>query len=640
MKRSRRRKFFPGETFFLSPQIRICAMMFLAFVLFSVLGIQLWRIQVFHRRDYEEKALRQSVRKIRIPPMRGKILASDGSPLAVNRLSCDARLHLSEMRRARTDATIKHVLAEAERAAQCTGRKNPLTKERVLRHLNTRPGVPMELFQDLSEIEQARLWELSPRIEGLEISAQPLRFYPGGTLAAHLIGYVQEADSGRASDREEFFYYYPDLKGKTGIEKVCDDTLNGAPGRELVLVNSKGFVIEHLEKPLEAKNGGDVVLTIDIRAQRIAENLMAGKTGALVVLNARTGAVIAMVSAPSFRPGDFVPGISAEKYRALTSDPGKLFLNRATMGAYMPGSVIKPLCAIACLESGISADETVVCRGRTPLGYGGIACSNRYGHGEMDLYNAIKKSCNVYFVENAVKIGIDLLSAAYASAGIGRKTGIEIPERTGFLPVNGPRWNEKETAYVGFGQGKILVTPLQVANYIAAIANGGTLWTPYLIESIRSPEGARTPDPFRSGQRKRGTLAASPETLEIVREGMRRVVNERGGSGVRARISKSVLYGKTGTADVGKDSAHTKDVWFGGFAANPVSGELYSIAVLVEHGESGGRTAAPIAGKFFDQFFPDKPAPASAGAGAGAGAKERAFSAGSSGTSTFSQEPI
>lgn len=612
MNSSRRQDPPPEESSVLSPQVRICVMMFFSFVLFSILGIQLWRIQVYHRRDYREKALRQSVRKIRIPPVRGRILASDGTALASNRLSCDAKLHLSEMRKPRMDETLRYILSESERAARCIGRENPLTKESILRHLNTRPGVPMDLFQDLSEIEQAQLWELAPRIEGLEISAQPLRFYQNGSLAAHLIGYVQRADPGHAADREEFFYYYPDLMGKSGLEKFCNDVLNGTPGCELVLVNSKGFVSEHLEKPQKAKKGNDVILTLDIRAQGIAEDLLAGKTGAIVVLNARTGAVVAMASAPSFLPGDFVPRIPAGKYRSLAENPEKPFLNRATMGAYMPGSVIKPLCAIACLENGVGADETVECRGRTPLGYGrGIACSNRRGHGEMDLRTAIKKSCNVYFVENAVRIGIDKLSAVYASAGIGRKTGIEIPERKGYLPVNGPAWNEQETAFVGFGQGRISVTPLQVALYIAAIANGGTVWTPYLIKSIRASEDGREVEIYRGGKQKRGMLEASPETLEIVKEGMFRVVNESGGSGVRARISKSVLYGKTGTADVGSDSSHTKNVWFAGFAADPVSGEIYSIAVLVENagrGDSGGRTAAPVAGKFFDQFFPEAPA--------------------------------
>lgn len=592
-----------------SVQIRICVMIFLAFVIFSILGIQLWNTQVRHRRDYEEKALRQSVRRIRIPPLRGRILAADGTPLAVNRASYNVQLHLAEMSMPRQDAMLRHILAEADRAADRIGRKNPLTEEKIRRHLNLYPGIPMPLFSDLAPAELARLWELAPAVTGLEIVPGSIRDYPSGPMAAHLIGYVGKGDPESADDRSEYFYYFPDPEGKEGLEKSCDGELRGSPGKKMVLVDSRGFVREELEEPARAKNGRDVILSLDSRAQRIAEELLAGRTGSIVVLEAETGAVTAMASSPSFRPGDFVPFISREKYAALRGDPDMPFLNRSTMGTYLPGSVIKPLCALACLENGVPPDETVDCTGRSPFGYGrGINCSSRFGHGPVDIRRAIQFSCNVYFVNNAVRIGIGPLSEMYASAGIGRKTGIDIPERAGLLPPVG-RWNENETAYVGFGQGKISVTALQVAVYYAALANGGKLMRPYLIGRICETDGDRRVSVFDALPKETGRLAASPENIGIVKEGMYLVVQGEGGSGRRAKIDKTAIYGKTGTADVESEIEPKKHVWFAGFAQQPVTGKWYSIAVLIERGESGGKTAAPLAGEFFQRFFPDPPEP-------------------------------
>ncbi len=573
-------------------QIRVCCMIFLAFILFSVLGLQLWNIQVQHWQDYEDQAHRQSVRKIRLPPVRGKILTSDGIPLATNRVSWDVQFHPSEMRRPGRKKMIAHILSEAQRAADCIGRANPLTEKKIQNHLYMTPGAPLILFRDLERHELLPLRELIPSIEGMEIAQTPVRSYPYEELAVHLLGYTRQNDPNQAEDRLEFNYYVPDLKGTMGIERLCDNELRGSPGSELVMVNSLGFVCEQLEVPTPAKAGQDVTLTLDLKAQQIAEELLSGKVGSIVVVDALNGAVKAMASSPTFSAADFK---SKVRYHELSENPDLPFLNRSTMGEYMPGSVIKPLTGLAVLDSGISAEETVNCKGRTNLGYNRIACNNRNGHGPMDLRNALKKSCNVYFVENGVQTGIDALAEVYDSAGFGKKSGIEIAERKGFCPINQKRWNENETAYVSFGQGKILVTPLQVAVCYAAIANGGTLWQPYLIERIHKTETRPV---------KRGTLAAAtPENLQTIRKGMYKVVNETGGSGVRAKSEKTVIYGKTGTADVETKNLPSKHVWFAGFAEHPETKRLYSIAVLIERGESGGKAAAPLVREFFDRWF-------------------------------------
>ncbi len=582
--------------------LRICVMMFVSFIIFSILCLQLWNIQVLNWRSYEDKAQKQSVRRIRIPPVRGKIFTADGKALATNRTSWDVHFHLSEMRQKNRRETIAHILEEGDRVARCIGRENLVTARQVEKHLNYYPALSMPFFTDLTPDELLRLWELSPHIDGLEIVQTPVRIYPYDALAVHLLGYTRQQDPQAAADRMEFNYYLPDVVGISGLERVCDSALLGKAGGELIMVNSMGFMNEVLERNETAAPGKDVYLTLDFSAQQIAEDLLKDQVGSIVVIDSASGAVVAMASSPAYSLTDFK---SKDRYKQLLEDKNKPFLNRATLGSYMPGSVIKPLTGLAAMYNGVSPADTVDCTGSAPYGYRKrINCNKRAGHGEMDLFHALKHSCNVYFIEQGVTAGIDILSFIYAGAGIGRKTGIEVPEAEGYLP-GGSNWNEKETAYVSFGQGKIEVTPLQVALYFAALANGGTLWKPYLVDRIMAANGKVEKEtvPHISG-----TLWGSRENFEAIRQGLFLVVNEEGGSGVRGRTQKSLLYGKTGTADVEQVQKDTKHVWFAGFSEHPVTKKTYSIAVVVENGDSGGKTAAPVAGAFFDRWFPENPA--------------------------------
>lgn len=610
-----------------SVRLRICLLLFFIFLLFTLLAVQLWDVQVIRTDEYKNKAQQQTVRKIRVPPVRGSIRASDGTPLAENRTSWNVFLYPAEMGRAGFKKKVEMVISTADAVAACIGRENDLDREDIMRHLRQTPGLPIELFRDLNEQELTLLWEMMPHIQGLEISEVPIRHYPFDILAVHLLGYTRKADPDAADDRKEFNYYVPDIMGTAGIEAMRENDLGGVAGGEEVIVNSAGFVISKMAGSKPAINGNDVWLTLDLSAQQIAEDLLQreltkSRPGAIVVLDAQTGAIVAMASSPSFSYADFK---SKDKYNALSENPDKPFLNRCTQGVYLPGSVIKPLCAIACLENGIAPEETVYCARQASVGYGkGIKCTGY--HREMDTSHALKHSCNVYFVENAARIGIDALSDIYASAGLGRKTGVEIPEAAGYLPKremssdyfalipacaelmaypNEFNWNRNETAYVGFGQGKVGVTPLQVATYYAALANGGYMMKPYLIECITLPGEAKNKASSHTEPKVTGRLATSPETLRVIHDGLFKVVNEKGGSGQRAKSGKTVIYGKTGTADVETDDIPTKNVWFAGFTSNPVTGKKYSIAVMIERGDFGGTTCAPIVKEFFDRWFPD-----------------------------------
>ena len=586
--------------------IRVGMLALIGFLLFSVLVIRLWNMQVIRSSEYEYKDRKQSARRIRIPAMRGEIFGRDGTAIVRNRPSFNVLFHPGEMTTERSRDQAKFIMDKADQVAAVLGRYNPLTLENVRRHLNYQPGLPLTAFKDLSDEERGRLDELFPPIRGLEVTAEPMREYPFGSLAAQLIGYVGNEDPGAADDRREYFYYLPSLEGRSGLEYQYNDKLSGKAGSQFVMVNSNGFVHEQLEDPTPPENGYDLSLTLDIDGQLAAERALKGHLGAIVVMNANSGAIRVMASSPTFPPGDFVPSISRARFKELNEDPGKPFLNRAVQGSYMPGSTIKPLTALAGLENGIPETKTYDCTGIAPHGYGGgIRCTARYGHGDLDMRQAIMKSCNVFFVELGVEVGINALSRVFESAGIGRKTGIEVAERAGYLPKDGPSWNENETAYVSIGQGKVEVTPLQAAVFYGAIANGGVLYKPYLIDHIFDHDrltGKRL-SVFDAVPLRTGKLAASAKSLDVIREGMYLVVHDPGGSGRRGNIGSAELYAKTGTADVGRGANATKNTWFNGFVKHPRTGELLSFAAVIEHGDSGGGTTAPVVAEMFTEWF-------------------------------------
>ena len=584
--------------------IRVGLLVLVGFLLFSVLVIRLWYMQVIRASEYEYKDRKQSARRIRIPAMRGEIFGRDGTAIVRNRPSFNVLFHPGEMTTERSRDQAQFIMDKADQVAAVIGRYNPLTLENVRRHLNYQPGLPLTAFKDLSDEERGRLDELYPPVRGLEVTAEPMREYPFGSLAAQLIGYVGNEDPGAADDRREYFYYLPSLEGRSGLEYQYNEKLSGKAGSQFVMVNSNGFVYEQLEEPTPPENGFDLRLTLDVDGQLAAERALKKYHGAIVVVSANSGAVRVMASSPTFPPGDFVPSISRSRFKELNDDPGKPFLNRAVQGSYMPGSTIKPLTALAALENGIPETKTYDCEGRTPFGYsGGIRCTGI--HHDLDMRHAIMKSCNVYFVELGVEVGINALSRMFESAGIGRKTEIEIAERAGYLPKDGPKWNENETAYVSIGQGKVEVTPLQAAVFYAAIANGGTLYRPYLIDHIYDHDrvtGNRL-SVFDAVPFKSGRLAASAKSLDVIREGMYLVVHDSGGSGRRGNIQSAEIYAKTGTANVGTGSKATKNTWFNGFVKHPRTGELLSFAAVIEHGDSGGGTTAPIVAEMFTEWF-------------------------------------
>ncbi|MHB9140186.1 MAG: penicillin-binding transpeptidase domain-containing protein, partial [Victivallaceae bacterium] len=495
-----------------------------------------------------------------------------------------------------------------------------LTREELLRHLNLRPGLPLPVFKDITTGEMSILHELSPGIKGLGIVSRTTRVYPEGFAAAHIIGFTRPEDPSSAEDRDEYSYYIPDMVGKRGVERAFDifdiignqgvRGMRGIPGYSLVQVDHRGYVYKNLDEGIKPMDGNNIVLTINWQAQKIADSLLIGHKGALVLLNADTGAVLAMASAPSFDLRNFSPKLSQEYYNNISKDPAKPLLNRAVSGFYTPGSILKPLVGMAILNSGVSPNKQVLCDGKVQIGNASIKCASWQsgGHGPLTMTGGLEKSCNNYFIDNGCIAGLDAITEVLESAGLGRSTGFCLPDSKGQLPssefkerVTGYKWNKYDTALLSIGQGIILITPLQAAMYCSAIANGGTIYRPYILKDIRDPFGNLL---YSTQPEIRGHLKVAPDKLNVIRQGMHLSVNSPHGSGKNAKNDVIELYGKTGTAEVGPVSTRHKNTWFIGFGTH--EDKTYAIAVLIENGDTGGRSCAPIAARFFTEWLSGK----------------------------------
>nr|HPN85329.1 penicillin-binding transpeptidase domain-containing protein [Victivallales bacterium] len=440
--------------------------------------------------------------------------------------------------------------------------------------------------------------------------------YPMGDFACHIVGYLGKEDPSLAENREKFFYYQPDYVGKTGLERLCDRNidqfgvkiggLRGAEGYSFVRVDTQGFVNETIETVVPPEHGKNLVLTIDSRAQETAEFAMIGSIGAFVLLDCSNGDVLAMVSSPSFNPGIFIPSVSKTEFSQISQDPRRPFVNRAISSAYTPGSIFKPLIALAMLRSGISPEHKSYCPGYFQVGNQRVRCWRTSGHGELDMREAIAQSCNVFFMEGAKEIGFDRIKALVSEAGIGKKTGFILTESSGVAPsreykkrTSGENWNVFDTIILSIGQGTILVTPLQVATYMSAIANGGKAFSPRIIKAAYDSSGN-----LISENTKKDLcvdIKVEPEDFEVVRNGMFDVVNAENGTGKRAASEKIKVFGKTGTAEIKTKDAKRKNTWMAGFAEK--DGARYAFAIVVEDGVSGGMTCAPKIKQFFNGWL-------------------------------------
>ena len=558
---------------------------------FAVLGGRLYQLQISNGDQYKTQAEDNRVNQRLIAPPRGRILDRFGVELANNR------------RNYRVLLVSEQATEGVEAALNAIGQVILLTdaqKKRVAHDISVnKKFVPVPVAENLTWEEFARINMHLPYLSGVQPDVGETRDYPFGADMVHILGYVAAVSPDDKDDATDPLLDRPGFRiGKRGIERAFDGEVRGKAGASRVEVNAYGRVIRELSRD-QGVPGQDVWLTIDSELQRFTDQRMAGQSAACCVLDAQTGDVLALSSAPGYDPNLFNVGISPTQWNGLMTDEFKPLLNKALSGAYPPGSTFKPAMAMAAVQNGLS-DLHVNCTGVITLGNHQFHCWNRHGHGGVDLQRGIAQSCDVFFYEVARRLGIDKMEAAARALGLGAATGIEIPgENAGFIPSAawkearfGIPWQQGETLVTGIGQGYVLTTPIQLATMAARIASGRAV-SPRIAHTVGNTSQPRPlPDP----------LPFSDDAFAAVRAGMNAVVNG-GGTAATWRIKEPgmEMAGKTGTAQVrvitkqerasgvrGNASLPWKMRDHGLFIAfAPVAQPRYALACIVEHGAQG-----------------------------------------------------
>lgn len=577
----------------------------------GVLAIALWHIQVGRSEYYMNNLEQQSMRRVRIPGIRGKIYDRQGMRLADNAPNYGIALYLEELRPARNAAqtgkrrnTATETWKTIQQIAAIIGQPPQIDQARIADHLSSRKALPLVAWRSVNERTLARLAEAGARLPGVDIVVDADRVYPQGPVLAHLLGYVGTAEIQNEED-ELYNYYLPDLAGKAGLEKRFDELLTGRAGGRLVQVDVTGF--KHDETALrEPVPGGDLKLTIDLRIQQAAEQVLGDNAGAVVVVDPRNGDVLAMVSSPEFDPNLFCPKITQDNWNSLLADPRKPLFNRTLNGLYAPGSIFKPLVALAALGQGVDPNWTLDCPGYFELGKQRFDCYMGEAHGRVNLRRAIRVSCNVYFYQLGLKCGFDGIYNMAQAAGFGQKTGISLDgESSGLLPgkawkrrVIGEAWRDGDTCNIAVGQGALQVTPLQMAMLAATIANDGCLYRPRIVMAERAPNAPEFQEIQPLVVRR---MPWPADHLAIVKSGMRDVIQDAEGTGRLARLEDVTMAGKTGTAEYGHKGAGQKHGWMILFA--PFEHPRYAVAIVMDDAISGGISVGPRMRQLMREIF-------------------------------------
>jgi len=564
------------------------------------LATQFFRIQVLKYTTYAPRSDENRIRALSIPAARGTIYDRDGKVIAEN-----VPGYSIAVLPASTDS-LRVVLREL---AMILGHSDEKMQGLVASY-RQHPNRPVIVESDASFAEVSAIEERRAYLPGgIVIEAAPKRYYSTGPLLAHVLGYVGEI-SDAWLDLPEFEGYEPGrIVGKTGIERVYEQMLAGTPGIRYVEVNALGRIVGDFRgrETLPAIPGRDLVLNIDLDLQqRIAELFPDTMAGAVVALEPRSGAVLAMYSAPSYDPNVFVGRFEPAEWRALNTDPGRPLFNRAISAAYAPGSTFKLAIAGVAMRDGDATVETkmpIPCRGAL-MYYGRVFHDwTPAGHGSLDLRGAIRHSCDVYFYQLGLKIGLNRLLAEIPEFGFGRPTGIDLPsEISGIFPPDtawytrryGRRgWTNSVVLNLAIGQGENAQSPLKMTQFFASLAANGVLPTPRVAR-----DGPVTEPP--------GRLPLDDEALAVLRDALVAVVNEAGGTARGSRLRDWTLAGKTGTAQ----NPHGEDhAWFVGFA--PAEDPAIVATVIVEAGGHGSSAAAPIVSRaiqfYLDKRFPEGP---------------------------------
>jgi penicillin-binding protein 2 len=587
-------------------------------LVFAVFFLRLVQLQIIEGEQLAQLSTRNFIRSTRVEAPRGDILERDGDVLATTRPAFGVHVIPAELRRPDVAFAVLGRLLEREPDA---------IRERVGSPRGRARWQPVGLDADLAWEELARVESHRYALPGVVTDVRARRDYKGGPLAAHVLGTLGEVTAAQLETRTFAGYRAGEIVGQTGLESLLEPRLRGRDGGRNVVVDVAGREIEVIDE-VESVRGGTALLTLDVDLQRAAYAAFVeagpdvAPAGAVVALDPRNGDILALVSYPAYDPNDFAAGVDPEVWRRLREDPWKPLQNRAVSGQYPPGSTYKAIVAAAALEVGVTHPaDRVYCPGSFRLGRRTYRCWKREGHGSVDLHDALKMSCDVYFYTMGVRLGIDRLAHVARGLGLGAATGSPFSdERTGLIPTIawkekrfGEPWIEGETVSAAIGQGFDLVTPLQLAVAYAAIANGGRVVKPRLALSLFDSEGALVEQPPAE---VRGQAPVNPKHLAAVLDGLEAVVSEPRGTGGRARVPGVRVGGKTGTSQVVglQHTEHLKEhevpvqyrdhAWF--VAVAPVEAPQIVVSVIVEHGRHGGSTAAPIAQKVLATYFTER----------------------------------
>jgi penicillin-binding protein 2 len=584
--------------------MRLTALQYGVIVIFSMLAVSFWVLQVVQHAKFDEMAENNHQRTLALRAPRGLVFDRDGRVLVENRHSYSisiVREHTKDINR-----TVRLL-------ASVIGVDENRVRDIVDHHRREPVYRPITIVQDasLAQVAAVTARRLDFELPDVVVEEVPTRRYPE-RLAAHLFGYVGEVNDSQVAENDDL--KSGDIVGQAGIEKVYNTLLMGEDGARRVVVNSVGREIRTLEEE-EPTEGKRVQLTVDYDVQRAIEDgfKAAGFNGAAVILDPSNGEVLGFMSRPAYDPNAFASGIDRATWASLNTDEYRPLNDRAIQGRYSPGSTFKMAVATAALEEGvITPDFKVTCTGAANFFGRPFKCWKKGGHGTVDLRHAIEQSCNVYFYTVGNMAGIDRIHKWATLLGLGEKSGIDLPnEIQGLVPS--PEWKQQrfrekwyagETISVSIGQGGVSVTPVSMAVYAATLANGGTRVTPHLLKAVNDGGGWK-PVPAPEPQSK---VQLHPERLQAIRDGLWMVVNAAG-TGRRASIKDHDVAGKTGTAQVisneGRAAARTtKDLrdngWFVFFA--PRDNPQIAGVIFLEHGMHGPN-AAGVAHHVIDTFF-------------------------------------
>jgi penicillin-binding protein 2 len=575
-----------------------------------VLSLRYFDLQISRHEDFATQSNNNRVLVRPLPPSRGLIYDRKGELIADNRPSYNLTIVPERSQ------NVEHLLSELGKLINISKRDIDRFNKNLRRR---RPYEQTTLHVNLSESERAILAVNGHRLNGAETSARLIRHYPHKNLFAHAVGYVGRINERETQTIEAVKYSGTDSIGKIGLEKFYEAQLLGTVGSEQVETNARGRAMRILDQT-PAVSGDNLTLYLDSDLQRVAFDAFQGERGALVAIEIETGGILAMVSTPSYDPNLFVTGISQNNYDGLLYSNDRPLFDRSIRGQYPPGSTIKPLFGLIALQHDIVTPEYKI-NDNGYFFFKGIERPwrdhnfARGGHGDgVDLSKAIIESCNIYFYGLGVKTGIDLLADYGSQFGLGAKTGIDMPsERPGIMPsrawkkgAHGQSWFKGDTINTSIGQGFMLTTPLQLAVMSARIASRGDVRTPRLVKSINGVE-----QPAAEGGAK---IDISPRHWDYMHKAMQDVVHSS--RGTARSINKGLDYkiaGKTGTAQAISIDAEekydssklNKNQWdhalFVAFA--PVENPKIAIGLIVENGEHGGSSAAPIARAVFDAYM-------------------------------------